>query len=118
MTFSNRVYDIVKFLAQLFFPGAATFYAALTPIWNLPYSTQVVASVVALDTFLGGLLYVSSAGYTPPTDGRLIIDQSVPSQSVMHLDFDDARKVINQKPRTVTLAIKGPSSDPISAQVQ
>lgn len=60
---SNKVYDILKWIAQILLPAAATLYFALANIWNLPYSEQVVGTIVAIDTFLGALLGISTVQY-------------------------------------------------------
>lgn len=60
---SNKVYDILKFIAQIVLPAIGTLYFALAGIWNLPYGEQVVGTITALDTFLGALLGLSSMSY-------------------------------------------------------
>ena len=37
---SNKVYDILKFIAQIVLPAIGTLYFALAGIWNLPYGEQ------------------------------------------------------------------------------
>lgn len=63
MIMSNRVYDILKWIAQLALPAVGTLYFALAGIWNLPYAEQVVGTITAIDTFLGVLLGVASNTY-------------------------------------------------------
>ena len=60
---SNKVYDILKFMAQIVLPAIGTLYFALAGIWNLPYGEQVVGTITAVDTFLGALLGLSSMSY-------------------------------------------------------
>lgn len=60
---SNKIYDILKFIAQIVLPGLATLYLALAGIWNLPFGEQVSGTIMAIDTFLGVLLGISSANY-------------------------------------------------------
>ena len=60
---SNKVYDILKWIAQILLPAAATLYFALASIWNLPYCEQVVGTIVAIDTFLGALLGIGTVQY-------------------------------------------------------
>ena len=60
---SNRLYDILKWTAQVFLPALGTLYFALAATWGLPYSEQVVGTITAADTFLGVLLGISSASY-------------------------------------------------------
>ena len=60
---SNKVYDVLKFIAMVFLPAAATLYFALAGIWGFPYGEEVVGTITAVDTFLGVLLGISSAQY-------------------------------------------------------
>lgn len=60
---SNKVYDILKYIAQIVLPAIGTLYFGLASIWNLPYGEEVVGTITAIDTFLGALLMISSASY-------------------------------------------------------
>ena len=63
MKLSNRVYDILKWIAMYLLPAAGTLYFALAGIWGLSYGEQIVGTITAVDTFLGVLLGVSTAQY-------------------------------------------------------
>lgn len=63
MKMSNKVYDVLKFIAQIILPAIGTLYFALAGIWNLPYGEQIVGTITAIDTFLGALLGLSSMNY-------------------------------------------------------
>lgn len=60
---SNKIYDILKWVALLFLPAVGTLYFALAGIWGLPYGEQIVGTITAVDTFLGVILGISSANY-------------------------------------------------------
>lgn len=60
---SNTTYDRLKFIAQVVLPAAGTLYAALAGIWGLPYAEQIVGTIVAVDTFLGVVLKISTHQY-------------------------------------------------------
>ena len=60
---SNKVYDVLKAIAQLWLPAIATLYFALAGIWGLPYAEEIVGTIAAVDTFLGVVLGISSAQY-------------------------------------------------------
>ena len=60
---SNSTYDKLKFIAQVVLPAAGTLYAALAGIWGLPYAEQIVGTIVAVDTFLGVVLKISTHQY-------------------------------------------------------
>lgn len=63
MKLSNKVYDILKWIALYLLPALGTLHFALSGIWGLPYGEQVVGTITAADTFLGVLLGISSASY-------------------------------------------------------
>lgn len=60
---SNKTYDILKFIAMIFLPALGTLYFALAGIWGLPYGEQVVGTIMAIDTFLGAILGLSTNNY-------------------------------------------------------
>ena len=66
---SNRVYDILKWVAQVFLPAAGTLYFALAATWGLPWAEQVVGTITAADTFLGVVLGISTAQYNKSQAG-------------------------------------------------
>lgn len=61
--FTNRQYDILKWIAQILLPALGTLYFALSQIWGLPYGEEIVGTITAVDAFLGALLGLSSAKY-------------------------------------------------------
>lgn len=63
MKMSNKLYDILKWVAMILLPAIGTLYFALAGIWNLPYAEQVVGTITAMDTFMGALLGIASAQY-------------------------------------------------------
>ena len=60
---SNKVYDILKWVALVVLPATATLYFALSGIWGFPYGEQIVGTITAIDTFLGALLGISNIKY-------------------------------------------------------
>ena len=63
MKISNKVYDVLKWIAQYLLPALGTLYFALSTIWGFPYGEQVVGTITAIDAFLGANLGLSSATY-------------------------------------------------------
>lgn len=70
MIMNNKVYDVLKFIAQIVLPAIATFYLTLAGIWNLPFGEQVSATVMAIDTLLGAILMISSDAYSKKNGGE------------------------------------------------
>lgn len=63
MLISNKMYDILKFVAQILLPALATLYFALAGIWGFPYGEQIVGTITAIDAFLGAILGISTKMY-------------------------------------------------------
>lgn len=63
MKMSNKVYDVLKWIAMYLLPALGTLYFALSGIWGLPYGEEIVGTVTAIDTCLGVVLGISSAKY-------------------------------------------------------
>lgn len=63
MKLNNKIYDTLKWIAQILLPGIATLYFALAGIWGLPYPDEIVGTITAIDAFLGLLLGISTANY-------------------------------------------------------
>ena len=70
MIMNSKVYDILKFIAQIVLPAIATFYLTLSGIWNLPFGEQVSATVMAVDTLLGAVLMISNNAYNKQNGGK------------------------------------------------
>ena len=63
MIMSNKMYDFLRFIAEILLPALGALYAALGQFWPFPYIEQIVGTVAAIDTFMGALLKVSKNKY-------------------------------------------------------
>lgn len=63
MPLHDKVYDILRWVANYLLPGAGTLYFALAQIWGLPYGEQIVGTITAIVTFLNVLLGISNNAY-------------------------------------------------------
>ncbi|GAA2983861.1 phage holin [Finegoldia magna] len=63
MKLSNKSYDLLKWIAQILLPAAATLYVAVAGIWGFPYAKEIAGTISAVDLFLGALLGISSMNY-------------------------------------------------------
>lgn len=59
----KEAYNVLTWAAQVLIPAMAALYLALSAYWPLPAVDQVVATLMALDTFMGFLLGFSSTQY-------------------------------------------------------
>lgn len=63
MITNSKIYDTLKFIALIVLPAVATLYTTLGGIWGLPYPKEIAASIMAIDTFMGAVLKISSDVY-------------------------------------------------------
>lgn len=66
---SNKVYDILKWIALIFIPAIGALYFGLAQIWGFPYGEEIVGTLTLIDTFLGALLGISTAQYNKGAEG-------------------------------------------------
>lgn len=60
---SNKVYDILKWIALVALPALTALWLTLANIWGFPYAEAIGATMAAITTFLGALLGISSYQY-------------------------------------------------------
>lgn len=71
MQFSDKSYNLIKWIAQLVLPAAGTLYFALSQIWGFPYGEEIVGTITAIDVFLGALIGISTVQYNKSvSDGK------------------------------------------------
>ena len=63
MVMSNKLYDVLKWIAMVVIPAVGTLYFALAGIWGWPYGEQIVGTLTAIDTFMGIVLGISANQY-------------------------------------------------------
>ena len=68
MKMSNKVYDVLKWIAMYLLPALGTLYFTLASNWGLPYGEQIVGTITAVDTFLGVILGISNVQYKKNQD--------------------------------------------------
>ena len=63
MLFSSKVYEVLKWFAQVVLPALGALYFGLAQIWGFPYGEEIVGPLAVIDAFLGALLGISTAQY-------------------------------------------------------
>ena len=68
ITMSNKVYNVLKWIAMIVLPACATLYLGLSNVWGLPYGEEVSATITLVNTFLGAVLMISTSQYNKRVD--------------------------------------------------
>lgn len=66
--FSNKTYDILKWIAMILLPAAITLFGTIGSVLGWDFTDKVVTIAVAVDTFLGTILGISSSNYKKKGD--------------------------------------------------
>lgn len=64
MKFTNKTYDILKWIAQVALPALTTFYGVVGATLDIPYTQETLTIAIAFDTMLGALLGISAKKYS------------------------------------------------------
>ena len=67
--FTNKTYDVLKYIALIVLPAIGPLYFALAQIWGFPYGEEIVGTVTAVDAFLGAILRISTNVYNKQNAG-------------------------------------------------
>lgn len=65
MKLSNKVYDVLKWVAMILIDALATAFSVIAQAWSAPMEivTPIVITLTAIGTLIGALIGVSSANY-------------------------------------------------------
>lgn len=63
MKISNKLYDVLKWIALVALPALLTFYGVVGTTCNIPYTETVLTIGSAFDVMLGTLLGISNNAY-------------------------------------------------------
>jgi Putative phage holin Dp-1 len=86
---NSKLYNFLKAVAQIWLPALGTLMFTIGDLWNLTWDAQAVGSIMALDTFLGVILGLSSRSYNNSDrafDGTLKVDTSDPLKDKYHIN--------------------------------
>lgn len=64
---SDKTYDMIKNTALIITP-VTVLISSLLAIWNVPYTTEITASLAAIDTFMGAIVIVAKKIHDGKTD--------------------------------------------------
>jgi len=103
MVLKNKVYDVMKWIALIVLPAISALYFALANVWSLPAADKVVGTIAAIDTFIGAILGISTAGYKG--DGTMILNPDDEGSMDIEMDEDQIQKLMGDQ-KTVVLKVE------------
>lgn len=65
MKISDKLYDVLKWVAMICIPALVLFLNTVMPVWGVSadLTNQIVTTVAAIGTLIGSLIAVSTANY-------------------------------------------------------
>lgn len=63
MKMSNKVYDVLKWVALVALDAVGLFYSEMSVIWNLPLGDEILKTCAAVSLLIGALIGISSIDY-------------------------------------------------------
>jgi len=95
---TGKLYNYLKWLAQVVLPALATLYFTVGGIWDLPSVSEVVRTIVAVDLFLGVLLGISQVNYNKQIAAGAMNVQETTTGHKFTLELDgDPNELLDKK---------------------
>lgn len=70
LMFTNKTYDILKWICLIGLPAVSVLVATLGQIWGIPNTEKIVLTINAITVFLGALIGVSTVSYNKKNGNR------------------------------------------------
>lgn len=103
----GKLYDYLKWIAQIVLPALGTLYFSLGGIWHLASVSEVVRTIVAVDLFLGVLLGISQFNYNRQiATGAMNVEQTSGGKK-FSLELDDDPSNLDEKKEARFRVVKG-----------
>lgn len=94
---TGKLYDYLKWIAQVILPALGTLYVALAALWDLPAPEAVAGTILAIDTFLGALLGISQVRYNRQVSEGVMNIIPVGDKRTFDLIVEDPDLLMNKK---------------------
>lgn len=87
---TGKLYDWLKYIAQIILPALGTLYFTLAGIWGLGSGDEVVGTIMAVDLFLGVILGISQVNYNKQVaTGVMNVEESTSGKPLYSLELED-----------------------------
>src|SRR4051812_17421799 len=107
MKLTAKTYDVLKSLALVWLPVFGTLYFALARVWGLPAAQEVVNTIIAVDTFLGVTLYVSTTKYNSKRVGDIKVQELEDGAKTYSLNLEGQPEEIEKVDEARFTVLKG-----------
>jgi len=116
LVMSDGMYKKLKWLATLVLPALITLVATLGPVWEFENVGKVVATLGALNTFLGVIIGVSTRSYNNSDakySGTLNVEPNDMGGKTVTLDVGENYGQLDMMPEVLFKVITPPTDPPV-----
>lgn len=85
MLIDEKVKEILTWVALVLMPAITTLWLALGPIWHLPYTEQIGATLTAATAFLGAILGVNAKSNKNKSDAAAVEKDAITTGKIDEL---------------------------------
>lgn len=104
---TGKLYDWLKWIAQIFLPALGTLYFTLAGVWSLGSGKEVVGTIMAVDLFLGVLLGISQINYDKQVVDGVMNVEKTDGKTQFLLEFNDEPTDLPEKKEARFKVVKG-----------
>jgi hypothetical protein len=108
LVITGKLYDWLKWLAQIVLPALGTLYFTLAGIWELSDADKVVGTIMAIDLFLGVLLGISQVAFNKGIENAGEVHVDPEGKLSFQIDGDKADLDNIDKKTEVRFKVKTP----------
>lgn len=108
---TGKLYNYLKWIAQILLPALGTLYFSLAGIWGLGSADEVVGTIMAIDLFLGVILGISQINYNKSVDdgGEVFVHDDGKIQFLLDGDKTDVDRLSEK--REIRFKVKTSTAD-------
>ena len=68
MVLNDKIYSVMKYIAQVFLPALTVFVGVILKCFNYEHTDMVITIMTAFDAFLGSILMISTNAFYKALD--------------------------------------------------
>lgn len=93
LVLNEGTFNFLRMAAELGFPALIALYITLSETWNWGYQTEITATLVGLNVFIGVVVKIFRYRYDKSIekyDGAVVVNQTDPMKSIFALEFNES----------------------------
>lgn len=93
---SNKIYDVLKWIALVFLPALTTLTGVILNSFNINYTEIILTIMTAITTFMGTILGISNINYSKNNNNIITGESEQPKENADNLGFTTNIEGVNK----------------------